>query len=197
MPKLTDKQKEFVRQYLVDLNATQAAIRAGYSVKTAYRQGADLLQKTSIREAIEKAQAKRARRVEVTQDYVLSNLVEVVERTMQREQVTDEEGRGRVFGGIQIGHDDLGQHERGPGHADDISQVSGQAQSGGRVRHQADDGAQGQQGQTAKIIERAQGGQHTLPAGRNSTGHDDLGGKSPGRYTAHRPDAFPSGQGNA
>lgn len=101
MPKLTDKQKEFVRQYLVDLNATQAAIRAGYSVKTAYRQGADLLQKTSIREAIEKAQVKRARRVEVTQDYVLSNLVEVVERTMQRapvtdrkgEQVTDEEGR--------------------------------------------------------------------------------------------------------
>lgn len=101
MPKLTDRQKEFVRQYLVDLNATQAAIRAGYSVKTAYRQGADLLQKTSIREAIEKAQAKRARRVEVTQDYVLSNLVEVVERTMQRapvldrkgEQVTDEEGR--------------------------------------------------------------------------------------------------------
>ncbi|WP_438358688.1 terminase small subunit [Desulfovibrio piger] len=85
----------------MDLNATQAAIRAGYSVKTAYRQGADLLQKTSIREAIEKAQAKRARRVEVTQDYVLSNLVEVVERTMQRapvtdrkgEQVTDEEGR--------------------------------------------------------------------------------------------------------
>ena len=101
MPKLTDKQKEFVRQYLVDLNATQAAIRAGYSMKTAYRQGADLLQKTSIREAIEKAQAKRAQRVEVTQDYVLSNLVEVVERTMQRapvmdrkgEQVTDEEGR--------------------------------------------------------------------------------------------------------
>ena len=101
MPKLTDKQKEFVRQYLVDLNATQAAIRAGYSMKTAYRQGADHLQKTSIREAIEKAQAKRARRVEVTQDYVLSNLVEVVERTMQRapvtdrkgEQVTDEEGR--------------------------------------------------------------------------------------------------------
>ena len=101
MPKLTDKQKEFVRQYLVDLNATQAAIRAGYSMKTAYRQGADLLQKTSIREAIEKAQAKRARRVEVTQDYVLSNLVDVVERTKQRapdtdrkgEQVTDEEGR--------------------------------------------------------------------------------------------------------
>lgn len=101
MPKLTDKQKEFVRQYLVDLNATQAAIRAGYSERTASRIGPQLLGKNCVREAIEKAQAKRARRVEVTQDYVLSNLVEVVERTMQRapvldrkgEQVTDEEGR--------------------------------------------------------------------------------------------------------
>lgn len=101
MPKLTDRQKEFVRQYLVDLNATQAAIRAGYSERTASRIGPQLLGKTCVREAIEKSQAKRARRVEVTQDYVLSNLVEVVERTMQRapvldrkgEQVTDEEGR--------------------------------------------------------------------------------------------------------
>lgn len=101
MPKLTDKQTAFVREYLVDLNATQAAIRAGYSERTASRIGPQLLGKTWVREAIEKAQAKRARRVEVTQDYVLSNLVEVVERTMQRapvmdrkgEQVTDEEGR--------------------------------------------------------------------------------------------------------
>lgn len=101
MPKLTDKQAAFVREYLVDLNATQAAIRAGYSERTASRIGPQLLGKTCVREAIEKAQAKRARRVEVTQDYVLSNLVEVVERTMQRapvtnrkgEQATDEEGR--------------------------------------------------------------------------------------------------------
>lgn len=101
MPKLTDKQAAFVREYLVDLNATQAAIRAGYSERTASRIGPQLLGKNWVREAIEKAQAKRARRVEVTQDYVLSNLVEVVERTMQRapvldrkgEQVTDEEGR--------------------------------------------------------------------------------------------------------
>lgn len=101
MPKLTDKQTAFVREYLVDLNATRAAIRAGYSERTASRIGPQLLGKTCVREAIEKAQAKRARRVEVTQDYVLSNLVEVVERTMQRapvldrkgEQVTDEEGR--------------------------------------------------------------------------------------------------------
>lgn len=101
MAKLTDKQAAFVQQYLVDLNATQAAIRAGYSERTANAQAGRLLANVGIREAIEKAQAKRAQRVEVTQDYVLSNLVEVVERTMQRapvldrkgEQVTDEEGR--------------------------------------------------------------------------------------------------------
>lgn len=101
MPKLTDRQKEFVRQYLVDLNATKAAIRAGYSERTAYSVGQRLLKNVEIQRAVAAAQAKRARRVEVTQDYVLSNLVEVVERTMQRapvldrkgEQVTDEEGR--------------------------------------------------------------------------------------------------------
>jgi len=102
MPRpLSEKQRLFIKEYLVDLNATQAAIRAGYSAKTAYRQGADLRRKTSIREAIEKAQAERSQRVEVTQDYVINNLVEIVERTMQRapvtnrkgEQVTDEEGR--------------------------------------------------------------------------------------------------------
>ena len=101
MPKLTDRQKEFVRQYLVDLNATKAAIRAGYSERTAYSVGQRLLKNVEIQRAVAAAQAQRARRVEVTQDYVLSNLVEVVERTMQRapvldrkgEQVTDEEGR--------------------------------------------------------------------------------------------------------
>lgn len=101
MPKLTDKQTAFVREYLVDLNATQAAIRAGYSERTAYSVGQRLLKNVEIQRAVAAAQAQRARRVEVTQDYVLANLVEIVERTMQRapvldrkgEQVTDEEGR--------------------------------------------------------------------------------------------------------
>lgn len=93
MPRpLSEKQRLFIKEYLVDLNATQAAIRAGYSAKTAYRQGADLLHKTSIREAIEKAQAERSQRVEVTQDYVINNLVEIVERTMQRAPVTNRKG---------------------------------------------------------------------------------------------------------
>lgn len=77
MAKLTDKQTAFVREYLVDLNATQAAIRAGYSERTASRIGPQLLGKTCVREAIEKAQAKRARRVEVKAEDVLRGVIEV------------------------------------------------------------------------------------------------------------------------
>ena len=49
---MTKKQKRFVEEYLIDLNATQAAVRTGYSVKTAMEQGYQLLQKTSVQEAI-------------------------------------------------------------------------------------------------------------------------------------------------
>ena len=100
MAKLTPKQKRFVAEYLVDLNATQAAIRAGYSGRTAEQIGYQLLQKTSVSSAIQEAMQKRAERVEITQDYVISGLCEVAERCMQRapvltkkgEQVVDEDG---------------------------------------------------------------------------------------------------------
>ena len=77
MPKLTDKQAAFVREYLVDLNATQAAIRAGYSERTANAQAGRLLANVGIREAIENAQAKRARRVEIKAEDVLRGVIEV------------------------------------------------------------------------------------------------------------------------
>jgi phage terminase small subunit len=73
--KLTPKQAAFVREYLIDLNATQAAKRAGYSEATANEQGARLLANVSVREAIEAAQAERASRVEVTADNVLRILL--------------------------------------------------------------------------------------------------------------------------
>ena len=76
MPKLTDKQTAFVREYLVDLNATQAAIRAGYSERTASRIGPQLLGKTCVW-SIENAQAKRARRVEIKAEDVLRGVIEV------------------------------------------------------------------------------------------------------------------------
>jgi phage terminase small subunit len=71
---LTDKQAQFVAEYLIDLNATQAAIRAGYSAKTAEQQAYQLLQKTSVSAAIAAAQQKRAERTEITQDRVLLEL---------------------------------------------------------------------------------------------------------------------------
>jgi len=72
--KLTAKQSRFVDEYLVDLNATQAAIRAGYSEKTAYRTGADNLRKPQVAEAIQERMATREKRTEVTQDRVLKEL---------------------------------------------------------------------------------------------------------------------------
>lgn len=69
--KLTPKQRRFVDEYLIDLNATQAAIRAGYSPKTANEQGARLLANVSIAKAIQEARDKQQERTEITQDRVL------------------------------------------------------------------------------------------------------------------------------
>ena len=75
MAKLTPKQQRFVDEYLIDLNATQSAIRAGYSPKTAEQQGFQLLKKTSVSEAIEQAQQERQKRTLVTQDDVIRGLL--------------------------------------------------------------------------------------------------------------------------
>lgn len=69
--RLTDRQRRFIDEYLVDLNATQAAIRAGYSARTANEQGARLLANVSIQKAIQAAMDQRSKRVEITQDRVL------------------------------------------------------------------------------------------------------------------------------
>ena len=90
--RLTDKQAAFVAEYLVDLNATQAAIRAGYSARTANEQAARLLVNVSVAAAVAAAQAQRAQRTEIDQDYVLSNLVEVTERCMQKWPVCNSKG---------------------------------------------------------------------------------------------------------
>ena len=87
MAGLTNKQQRFVEEYLIDLNATQAAIRAGYSEKTAKSVGHENLTKPDIAKAIEEAQNKRAERTEITQDYVLTNIQKVIERCMQVQQV--------------------------------------------------------------------------------------------------------------
>lgn len=77
MTGLNDKQERFVDEYLKDLNATQAAIRAGYSEKTAYSMGQRLLKKVEIQKAIQQRQKARERRTEITQDRVLRELAAV------------------------------------------------------------------------------------------------------------------------
>lgn len=74
---MTPKQAAFIREYLIDLNATQAAIRAGYSEATAYSIGQENLNKPEIAAAINEAQADRAERTQINADYVLNRLVEI------------------------------------------------------------------------------------------------------------------------
>lgn len=74
---MTPKQKRFVDEYLIDLNATQAAIRAGYSEKTAGQIGDENLKKPEIAKAVEGRMAAREERTEITQDKVLAALANV------------------------------------------------------------------------------------------------------------------------
>ena len=88
MRKLTPKQARFVEEYLVDLNATQAAIRAKYHPKMA----AQLLAKPSIQKAIEEAKKAQAKRIKITADDVLRDLIEVKDRCMQAVPVLNRQG---------------------------------------------------------------------------------------------------------
>jgi len=89
---LTPKQALFVKEYLVDLNATQAAIRAGYSEKTAGVIGPENLAKPCIKDAIKEQLDKRMNKVEITAEYVLSTIKNTIERCAQAEQVIDKDG---------------------------------------------------------------------------------------------------------
>lgn len=77
MAKLTDKQQRFVDEYLIDLNATQAAIRAGYSAKTADQQGSRMLANVKVKQAVAEKQAQRSKRTGVNQDRVVLELAKV------------------------------------------------------------------------------------------------------------------------
>ena len=83
MTKLTGKQEMFCKEYLIDLNATQAAIRAGYSKNTAQEIGSENLSKPLIQEHLQKAMDERSERTEITADYVLNTIRDTVERCSQ------------------------------------------------------------------------------------------------------------------
>ena len=80
-------QVRFVEEYLLDLNAAEAARRAGYSKRTANQKGYELRQKPEIQEAIIIAKKARSERTEVDQDWIIERLVENVERAMTVEPV--------------------------------------------------------------------------------------------------------------
>ena len=100
---LTPKQERFVAEYLIDLNATQAAIRAGYSEKTAYSQGQRLLKNVEVAAAIQKALAERSERTKITQDYVLTSIRETME---QRKGTGEHSNPNAVLKGAEL----LGRH---------------------------------------------------------------------------------------
>lgn len=83
---LNPKQQRFVAEYLTDLNATQAAIRAGYSEKTAAVIGCENLKKPNIAAAIAEGQAKTAGALEITAEKVLRDLEEVRTKALSEGQ---------------------------------------------------------------------------------------------------------------
>lgn len=111
---LTDKQKRFCEEYLIDLNATQAAIRAGYSSKTAEQTASRLLRNVKVQEYISKRQKELSRSTEITQERVIKELAliafsnnadyaHVVEKKMQVEaggalvDVLDKDGKPVMY----------------------------------------------------------------------------------------------------
>lgn len=116
---LTDKQKRFCEEYLIDLNATQAAIRAGYSPKTAEQTASRLLRNVKVQEYIAKRQKELSRSTEVTQERVIRELAliafsntadyaHVVEKKMKAEvggalvDVLDEDGKPVMYRTVEL-----------------------------------------------------------------------------------------------
>lgn len=91
MAKLTEKQQRFVDEYLIDLNATQAAIRAGYSAKTADVQGSRMLRNVKVQQAISEAMAERSKRTGVNQDRVVLELAKIA--FVKMTDIVDNQGR--------------------------------------------------------------------------------------------------------
>lgn len=100
MARLTEKQQLFCDEYLIDLNATQAAIRAGYKEKYAHTNANKLLQNTTIAEYIAERKQDRVERTEITQDMVLKELANIAfsnaadfARVVEKQAMVDANGK--------------------------------------------------------------------------------------------------------
>lgn len=94
--KLTGKQKQFIVEYLKDLNATQAAIRAGYSENTADQMGFENLRKPKIHERIQKEMDKRSVRTRIDADDILNDIKETRDQCKEAMVYIDEDGNKKV-----------------------------------------------------------------------------------------------------
>lgn len=90
---LNEKQLRFCEEYIVDFNATQAAIRAGYSDKSAYSQAHDLLKKHEVQERIAELKKNLAKNTEITFDWKVNKLNEILQRAMNN--IYDKHGNER------------------------------------------------------------------------------------------------------
>ena len=99
---LTDKQKRFCDEYLIDLNATQAAIRAGYSEETARNIGCENLAKPNIAEYLEKRMERREKKTEVTQEFVLRELLNIASANGTDFALVDDLGLARIIPTNQV-----------------------------------------------------------------------------------------------
>lgn len=91
--RLTERKKLFCAEYIVDMNATRAAVRAGYSEHTAQEQSSRLLSTVIVQNEITRLMSERIQKCNLTADYVLFGIVEVVERCKQARPVLDKKGR--------------------------------------------------------------------------------------------------------
>lgn len=114
-PELTQKQGNFVREFLIDRNATQAAIRAGYSENSAGVIGHENLTKPEIKKHLDIAIEERAERTKIDADFVLQGITRVTQRCEQAEPVLDREGNETgeytfQAGAALKGYELLGRH---------------------------------------------------------------------------------------
>lgn len=108
MSDITPRQKRFCDQYLIDLNGTQAAIRAGYSKKTAKEQAVRLLSNVNLRDYIDKRMKDREIRTEITQDRVLQEYAKIAfvdvrklfddKNALKQIDMVDDETAGAIAG---------------------------------------------------------------------------------------------------
>lgn len=120
---LTPKQERFIEEYLIDLNATAAAKRAGYSQRTAHAIGRENLRKPGIANAIAKAKVKRAQKVEIDAQWVLRKLVELHETCIeQNDRKTTKGALDSIGKHVDVGaFDEKHTHE----HKGDLNVVTG------------------------------------------------------------------------